>query len=79
MDHLIDPHEVKGGDDVYVILASIHNPASCDIRPAKIIQSPENPHIKTVYLQNKYCRIEENHVLFKTEQDARNYYEELFH
>ncbi|WP_028782954.1 transcriptional regulator SplA domain-containing protein [Thalassobacillus devorans] len=79
MDHLIDPYEVKNGDEVYVISGNIHNPMSWDVKQAKVVQTEETPHIKTICLQNNYCKIEENHVLFKTEQDARNYYEELFH
>ncbi|MFG6121187.1 MULTISPECIES: transcriptional regulator SplA domain-containing protein [Thalassobacillus] len=78
MDYMLDPHETKDGTDVFVIMKDIHNPGNWEVTSGKIIQSPSLPDTKTIWLQNSYCKLDDNHVLFRTEQEARNYYKELF-
>ncbi|MFC0523262.1 transcriptional regulator SplA domain-containing protein [Pontibacillus salicampi] len=78
MDEMIDPKEVKAGDDVYVIYHNPHTPTVANIKQAEIVQHPHNPDGVALFLHEAFHLIEENDALFSSEEAAAEAFKELY-
>ncbi|MFD1018398.1 transcriptional regulator SplA domain-containing protein [Thalassobacillus hwangdonensis] len=78
MDNMLDPQEVKVGDEVYIIYRNPHTPTVANIKQAEIVAHPHDADGKALFLHDAYHLIEENDALFQSEQAAELYYNELY-
>ncbi|RHW42066.1 transcriptional regulator [Neobacillus notoginsengisoli] len=67
---MIDPKDVKAGDEVYVIYNNPHTPTVANIRPAEIVQHPKDPNALALFLNETFHVIEDNDALFASEKAA---------
>jgi transcriptional regulator of the spore photoproduct lyase operon len=78
MDNMVDPQEVRIGDEVYIIYRNPHTPTVANIKQAEIVAHPHDTEGKALFLHDTFHLIEENDALFRSEADAETYYNELF-
>ncbi|WP_026799367.1 transcriptional regulator SplA domain-containing protein [Pontibacillus halophilus] len=75
---MIDPKDVKPGDEVYVIYRNPHTPTVSNIKPAEIVQHPNDPGQNALFLYETYHLIEENDALFASEQAAQEAFDQIY-
>ncbi|GGC98858.1 transcriptional regulator SplA domain-containing protein [Pontibacillus salipaludis] len=75
---MIDPKEIKSGDEVFVLYRNPHTPTVMNIKQAEIVPHPHNPEQNALFLHETYHLIEENDALFTTEEAAQAAYEEIY-
>lgn len=78
MDNMIDPQQVKAGDEVYVIYRSPHTPSLANIKQAEIVEHPFNPDDVALFLQETFHVIEEEDAFFSSELAAQEAYNDIF-
>lgn len=67
---MINPKEVKVGDEVFVIYNNPHTPTVSNIRAAEIVQHPHNPDAVALFLNETFHVIEDDDALFASEASA---------
>jgi|GEM_PF-516958 transcriptional regulator of the spore photoproduct lyase operon len=67
---MINPKEVKVGDEVFVIYNNPHTPTVSNIRAAEIVQHPHNPDAVALFLNETFHVIEDDDALFASEAAA---------
>ena len=78
MDNMIDPQQVRAGDEVFVIYRNPHTPTVANIKQAEIVQHPHNPDGVALFLHETYHVIEDEDALFSSEEAAQEAYNEIF-
>ncbi|WP_391558134.1 transcriptional regulator SplA domain-containing protein [Robertmurraya sp.] len=68
---MINPKEVKVGDEVFVIYNNPHTPTVSNIRAAEIVQHPHNPDAVALFLNETFHVIEDDDALFASEAAAK--------
>jgi transcriptional regulator of the spore photoproduct lyase operon len=67
---MINPQEVKVGDEVFVIYNNPHTPTVSNVRAAEIVQHPHNPEAVALFLNETFHVIEDDDALFASEAAA---------
>lgn len=67
---MINPKEVKVGDEVFVIYNNPHTPTVSNIRAAEIVQHPHKPDAVALFLNETFHVIEDDDALFASEAAA---------
>lgn len=75
---MIDPRDVKAGDEVFVIYNNPHTPTVANIRPAEIVQHPKDPNALALFLNETFHVIEDNDALFPSEEAAEQAFNEHY-
>ncbi|RDU35770.1 transcriptional regulator [Neobacillus piezotolerans] len=76
---MIDPSDVKVGDEVFVIYNNPHTPTVANIRPAEIVQHPKDPNALALFLNETFHVIEDNDALFSSEEAAERAFNQHYH
>jgi transcriptional regulator of the spore photoproduct lyase operon len=75
---MIDPKEVKAGDEVFVIYNNPHTPTVSNIRPAEIVPHPKDPHALALFINDTLHVIEDDDALFTSESAAEKAFDEHY-
>jgi transcriptional regulator of the spore photoproduct lyase operon len=67
---LIDPKNLKTGDEVYVIYRNPHVPSVSNIKAGEIVQHPKDPNALALFLNETFHVIEDDDALFPTQAAA---------
>ncbi|WP_079509338.1 transcriptional regulator SplA domain-containing protein [Mesobacillus jeotgali] len=67
---LIDPKNLKTGDEVYVIYRNPHVPSVANIKAGEIVQHPKDPKALALFLNETFHVIEDDDALFATQAAA---------
>lgn len=75
---IIEPKDLKAGDEVFVIYHNPHTPSVANIKPAEIVSHPKDPAKLALFLHESFHLIEEDDAFFTSEQAAEKAYNELY-
>ncbi|MCA1038109.1 transcriptional regulator [Bacillus infantis] len=75
---MINPREVKAGDEVFVIYNNPHTPTVSNIRAAEIVQHPKDPNAYALFLNETFHVIEDDDALFTSQAAAEKAFEEHY-
>ncbi|ALC92095.1 transcriptional regulator [Bacillus sp. FJAT-18017] len=67
---IIDPQNLKAGDEVFVIYNNPHTPTVSNIRPAEIVPHPKDPNALALFINETLHVIEDDDALFTSEAAA---------
>ncbi|CAM4003083.1 transcriptional regulator SplA domain-containing protein [Mesobacillus thioparans] len=67
---LIDPKNLKNGDEVYVIYRNPHVPSVSNVKAGEIVQHPKDPNALALFLNETLHVIEDDDALFSTQAAA---------
>ncbi|MBT2677958.1 transcriptional regulator [Bacillus sp. ISL-35] len=67
---LIDPKNLKNGDEVFVIYRNPHVPSVSNIKAGEIVQHPKDPNALALFLNETLHVIEDDDALFDTQAAA---------
>lgn len=73
---MIDPKNLRSGDEVYVIYRNPHVPSVSNIKAAEIVQHPKNPEALALFLNETFHVIEDDDALFASQAAAEEAYSE---
>lgn len=76
--NMIDPKDVKPGDEVYVIYRNPHVPSVANIKAAEIVPHPKDPNGVALFLNETLHVIEDDDALFQSEEEAKLAYNEVY-
>ncbi|UYZ20334.1 transcriptional regulator SplA domain-containing protein [Mesobacillus jeotgali] len=71
---VIDPKNLKFGDEVFVIYRNPHVPSVSNIKAGEIVQHPKDPNAFALFLNETLHVIEDDDALFATQEAAENAY-----
>ncbi|HAF0292540.1 TPA: transcriptional regulator [Salmonella enterica subsp. enterica serovar Typhimurium var. 5-] len=71
---IIDPKDLKNGDEVYVIYRNPHVPSVSNIKAAEIVQHPKDPNSLALFLNETFHVIEDDDALFASHAAAEQAY-----
>ncbi len=75
---MIDIANAKPGDEVFVIYQNPTFLTAAKIRPAEIVQHPNNPNTLALFLKEIYHELEDDDALFTSSEAAKKAYETHF-
>ncbi|RFU64374.1 transcriptional regulator SplA domain-containing protein [Bacillus sp. V59.32b] len=75
---LIDPKDVKAGDEVFVIYNNPHTPTVSNIRAAEIVPHPKDPDAVALFLNETFHVIEDDDAFFSSEEAAEEAIQEMY-
>lgn len=75
---LIDPKDVKAGDEVFVIYNNPHTPTVSNIRAAEIVPHPKDPDGVALFLNETFHVIEDDDAFFSSEEAAQEAIQEMY-
>ncbi|OCA84506.1 transcriptional regulator [Bacillus sp. FJAT-27225] len=67
---MINPKDLKAGDEVFVIYNNPHTPTVSNIRPAEIVPHPKDPNALALFINETLHVIEDDDALFTSEAAA---------
>lgn len=67
---LIDPQNLKKGDEVFVIYRNPHVPSVSNVKAGEIVQHPKDPNAFALFLNETLHVIEDDDALFSTQAAA---------
>jgi transcriptional regulator of the spore photoproduct lyase operon len=67
---LIDPKNLKNGDEVFVIYRNPHVPSVSNIKAGEIVQHPKDPNSLALFLNETLHVIEDDDAIFATQAAA---------
>ncbi|MGV2938693.1 transcriptional regulator SplA domain-containing protein [Mesobacillus sp. LC4] len=73
---LIDPKNLKFGDEVFVIYRNPHVPSVSNIKAGEIVQHPKDPNAFALFLNETLHVLEDDDALFATQDAAEKAYSE---
>lgn len=68
----------KLGEIVYIIIRNPHAQNVAQVQQAAIVEHPENPSQRAIFLHDNYYPLLEDFAIFSTEEEAESAYEEAF-
>lgn len=74
--NMIDPKELKNGDEVFVIYRNPHVPSVANIKAAEIVTHPKDPNSLALFLNDTFHVIEDDDALFASQSAAEKAYED---
>jgi len=75
---MINPKEVKVGDEVFVIYNNPHTPTVSNVRAAEIVPHPKDPNSTALFLNETFHVIEDDDAFFASEADAEKAFQEHY-
>lgn len=76
---IIDPKELKNGDEVFVIYRNPHVPSVSNIKAAEIVQHPKDPNAFALFLNDTFHTIEDGDALFSSHEAAEQAYKDAMY
>jgi transcriptional regulator of the spore photoproduct lyase operon len=76
---IINPNDVKAGDEVFVIYRNPHIPTVANVKSAEIVEHPKDPNAVALFLNETFHTIEDEDLLFTSEAAAERAYEEIIY
>jgi transcriptional regulator of the spore photoproduct lyase operon len=71
---MVDPKDLKNGDEVFVIYRNPHVPSVSNIKAAEIVQHPKDPNSLALFLNETFHVIEDDDALFTSQSAAEKAY-----
>jgi transcriptional regulator of the spore photoproduct lyase operon len=71
---MVDPKDLKNGDEVFVIYRNPHVPTVSNIKAAEIVQHPKDPNSLALFLNETFHVIEDDDALFTSQAAAEKAY-----
>lgn len=71
---MVDPNDLKNGDEVFVIYRNPHVPTVSNIKAAEIVQHPKDPNSLALFLNETFHVIEDDDALFTSQAAAEKAY-----
>jgi transcriptional regulator of the spore photoproduct lyase operon len=71
---MVDPKDLKNGDEVFVIYRNPHVPTVSNIKAAEIAQHPKDPNSLALFLNETFHVIEDDDALFTSQAAAEKAY-----
>lgn len=71
---MVDPKDLKNGDEVFVIYRNPHVPTVSNIKAAEIVQHPKDPNSLALFLNETFHVIEDDAALFTSQAAAEKAY-----
>lgn len=73
---MVDPKDLKSGDEVFVIYRNPHVPTVSNIKAAEIVQHPKDPNSLALFLNETFHVIEDDDALFTSQAAAEKAYQD---
>lgn len=73
---MLDPKNLKNGDEVFVIYRNPHVPSVSNIKAAEIVQHPKDPNALALFLNETFHVIEDDDALFTSQAAAEQAYQD---
>lgn len=71
---MVDPKDLKNGDEVFVIYRNPHVPTVSNVKAAEIVQHPKDPNSLALFLNETFHVIEDDDALFTSQAAAEKAY-----